>query len=56
MDNVNFQQLLAQFQAVDTNEKINLYVTAEGLSQEQYKELLRFYPYNEIDKLEAALR
>jgi hypothetical protein len=32
-----------------------MYVSAEDLTQTQYKELLRLFPINELKKLEEAL-
>lgn len=55
MDNLKFEKLKSEFSMVDTDKKIDLYVTTEGLNEDQYKELLRIFPYNEIHKLEKAL-
>lgn len=53
---MDFITLKKQFENATTDEKIKLYTTAEGLTQEQYRELLRLFPYSEIGKLEKALQ
>ena len=55
MEKDKFEQLKQEFINSDTDKKIEIYVTAEGLTNLQYKELLKVYPYKEIDKLEKAL-
>jgi hypothetical protein len=50
-----FEALKNTFMHADTETKINLFVETEGLTQTQYKELLRMFPLNELNKLEAAL-
>ncbi len=55
MNDIEFTNLKAEFQKVDIEGKVKLYVNTEGLSKEQYKELLKMYPVNQIDKLEEAL-
>lgn len=52
----NFDQLKTAFINANVDEKINLYISAEGLTQNEYKELLRLFPLNELERLEAALR
>lgn len=56
MDTLTFSNLKAEFQKSDVEKMIDLYVTTEGLTVEQYKELLRLYPQNEIGRLEKALQ
>lgn len=56
MDLAEFNKLKAQFEAADVEEKITLYVNTEGLSADQYRELLRSFPIHEINRLEAALK
>ena len=51
----SFDKVKADFKRADVDKKIELYVTAEGLTGEQYKELLRMFPLSELHKLEAAL-
>ena len=55
MEKDKFEELKQEFMNADTDKKIEIYVSTEGLTQAQYKELLKIYPYKEIDKLEAAL-
>ena len=55
MELTAFESLKNTFMKADTNTKIDMYVSAEGLTQTQYKELLRMFPLNDLDKLEAAL-
>lgn len=50
-----FEEFKEDFINADTNKKIEMYISTEGLTQYQYKELLKNFPYNEIDKLEKAL-
>jgi len=44
-----------QFQQANTDKKIEMYVTAEELTQAQFKELLRMFPMKDLGRLEAAL-
>ena len=55
MDSVEFQRIANEFNTASLDRKIDLYVGTQGLSQEQYKELLRMFPIQELHKLEAAL-
>ena len=55
MELSNFETFKIKFRHADTDTKINMYVDAEGLTQTQYKELLRMFPLGDLDKLEAAL-
>lgn len=55
MENIAFEKVKHEFMTADTERKIEMYINLEGLTQLQYKELLRSFPFNEIDKLEAAL-
>lgn len=50
-----FKEMVDSFIASDIDDKINMYLAAEGLTQEQYKELLRHFPLGELHRLEAAL-
>ncbi len=56
MDNKEFCQLKDTFQSADLDRKVQIYVNTPGMTTEQYKELLRLYPVNEIGRLEKALR
>lgn len=55
METSDFIKLKERYDNAQTEEKINIYITSEGLSREQYMSLLRSFPRNEIAKLEAAL-
>lgn len=55
MENTEFSRLVEEFKRESTEGKIRLYTSSPGLSMDQYKELLKLYPYNEIDRLEKAL-
>ena len=55
MEIQNFETYKITFRHADTDTKIKMYVEAEGLTQSQYKELLRLFPLSDLDKLERAL-
>ena len=55
MEYVEFIKMKERFKAADVAGKINMYVNAEGLNQQQYKELLTLFPFSELSKLEEAL-
>ena len=55
MSSVNFEDLKIKFINSDLDEKIRIYTTTEGLSVEQFKELLKYYPIQHLSKLEKAL-
>ncbi len=55
MELMKFQRFKEDFINADTDKKIEMYISTEGLTQYQYKELLKEFPYSEIDKLEKAL-
>jgi len=50
-----FESLKNEFKKSDTDRKIRIYVDSEGLTQHQYKELLKMFPLQDLGKLEAAL-
>lgn len=52
---VEFEMLKRKFKEADVEEKINLYIESEGLTQEQYKELLKMFPLSQLNELEAAM-
>ncbi|NLK21432.1 MAG: hypothetical protein GX308_04995 [Epulopiscium sp.] len=56
MDLQQFEQLKQRFQKGDVEQKIDIYVSTQGLNQEQYMQLLRLFPREHIPKLEAALQ
>ena len=55
MELTAFESLKAQFQKADLDTKIDMYISAEGLSQTQYRELLKLFPLSELKRLEEAL-
>lgn len=50
-----FLSLKERFKQADTEEKIDIYLDTEGLTQTQYRELLLLFPREELYKLERAL-
>ena len=52
---VNFEEIKTKFINADLDWKINIYTTTEGLTVEQFKELLKYYPIQHLSKLEKAL-
>ncbi len=52
---VNFEEIKNRFIKADLDEKIEIYTTTTGLTVEQFKELLRHYPLQHLDKLERAM-
>lgn len=52
---VNFEEIKKRFQNANLDEKIEIYTTTQGLSVEQFKELLRMFPIQHLDKLERAM-
>jgi len=55
MEISEFVQMKKHFAEADTDGKIEIYVSARGLSSMQYKELLTLFPFSELYKLEEAL-
>ena len=55
MDQDNFNKIKQDFESADTDRKIQMYITARGLSGAQYKELLRMFPLDELHRLEEAM-
>lgn len=53
--NDNFYEIKDRFIAADLDTKIEIYTTVQGLSVEQYKELLSVFPIKYLDKLDKAL-
>lgn len=52
---VDFEKIKNDFINADLDEKIRIYTTTQGLTVEQFKELLKFYPIKHLSKLERAL-
>lgn len=55
MDKKDFNKILSKFKIASVDGKIEIYTTTEGLNQEQYRELLMWFPRTDIDRLEKAL-
>ncbi|SHH63455.1 hypothetical protein [Sporanaerobacter acetigenes] len=56
MENVtNFEEIKERFKNASVDEKIEIYTTVQGLTVEQYKDLLRMFPIKYLDKLEQAM-
>ena len=53
--NVNFEGIREKFKNASVDEKIQIYTTVQGLTVEQYKDLLRMFPLKYLDKLEQAM-
>lgn len=53
---INFETIKEKFSNADLKEKIRIYTTTQGLTVEQFKELLRMYPLQHLDKLEKAMQ
>ena len=57
MDNaVEFERVKEEFSNADIDRKVQLYVSAEGLTQDQYKDLLKMFPSDQLSLLEQALQ
>lgn len=52
---VNFEKIKNDFINADVDEKIRIYTTTQGLTVEQFRELLKYYPIKHLSKLEKAL-
>lgn len=55
MELSKFESMKDEFSSADVDRKIDMYITADGLSQTQYRELLKLFPLNELSRLEEAL-
>ena len=55
MDIHDFEKMKHTFAQGNVDEKIEIYVNAEDLTQQQYRELLRMFPLEELGRLETAL-
>lgn len=51
----NFEEIKERFRNANLDEKIRIYTTTSGLTVEQFKELLRMFPLQHLDKLERAM-
>ncbi len=50
-----FEDIKDEFINASLDEKIKIYTTAQGLTVEQFKELLAYFPIKYLDKLEEAV-
>lgn len=55
MQKNDFEKIMEEFKISDVDKKIEIYITTEGLTNHQYKELLMWFPRTELDRLEEAL-
>lgn len=53
--NENFDHIVDRFRNADLDTKIEIYSTVQGLSVEQYKELLKYFPIKHLGQLEKAM-
>lgn len=51
----SFEDIREDFINASLDEKIKIYTSTQGLTVEQFKELLSYYPIKHLDKLEAAV-
>ncbi len=51
----NFQEVKQRFINADLQGKIEIYTSTNGLTVDQFKELLRHFPIQHLDKLEKAM-
>ncbi|MDR2649209.1 MAG: hypothetical protein LBB94_05765 [Clostridiales bacterium] len=57
MDNaVDFERVKEEFSNADLDRKVQMYVSAEGLTQDQYRDLLKLFPTDQLSLLEQALQ
>lgn len=50
-----FEEIKEDFINASLDEKIKIYSSAQGLTVEQFKELLAYFPIKHLDKLEEAV-
>ncbi|MDI9495667.1 MAG: hypothetical protein QM227_05320 [Bacillota bacterium] len=50
-----FEEIKEKFINADLEEKIRIYTTSRGLTVEQFKELLAYFPIKHLDRLEEAV-
>lgn len=50
-----FEDIKESFMNASLDEKVKIYTSTEGLTVEQFKELLSYYPLKHLDKLEQAV-
>ncbi|MEY8304183.1 hypothetical protein [Anaerosalibacter bizertensis] len=54
-NNQSFEEIKERFKNASVDGKIEIYTTTQGLTVEQYKELLRMFPLKHLDELEKAM-
>lgn len=52
----DFEKVKDDFTKADIDGKIDIYVSADGLTRDQYMELLRLFPLDDLYRLEEALK
>lgn len=52
---IDFEAVKMRFSNADLDGKIKIYTTTQGLSVDQFKDLLRMFPIQHLDKLERAM-
>ena len=50
-----FEQVKEKFINADLEDKIRIYTTTEGLTVEQFKELLKYFPIKHLAELDKAM-
>lgn len=50
-----FEEVKEEFINASLDKKIKIYSTTQGLTVEQFKELLAYFPIKYLDKLEEAV-
>ena len=50
-----FEDIKKEFINASLEEKIKIYSSTQGLTVEQFKELLAYFPIKHLDKLEEAV-
>jgi len=50
-----FEEVKEEFINASIDEKIKIYISAQGFTVEQFKELLAYFPIKHLDKLEHAV-
>lgn len=56
MEQKEFNKFFMEYKDSDVETKIDMYCTTQDLSEDQYMQLLRAFPANQIPKLEKAVR
>ncbi|MDD2447834.1 MAG: hypothetical protein PHY91_09210 [Tissierellia bacterium] len=51
----NFEHIKERFITADLDDKVKIYTSVQGLSVDQYKELLKYFPIKHLVTLEKAM-